>query len=183
MHTVSINCPVAGEPWLGDRQGAPGRSLVTVSFETTFHEHRAQLVRALSLSLGDRELAAEAVDEAFTRALHRWHVVGDFDSPQAWIYKTARNWATSRFRRGLRDRRYAPKIASPDSTTDLLPDPALAKALEALPSTQRNVLVLRYYLDWPIASIADALDISVGTVKSRTNRALKELNRVLGERT
>jgi len=157
--------------------GAP----MTADFARIFETERDRLIRGLALSLGDDSLASEAVDEAFTRALHRWHVVGAFDEPQAWIYRTARNWATSRFRRRSRDRRFASKIARPDATEMQTPDPALAEALAQLPPDQRNVLVLRYYLDWTINATADALDISPGTVKSRTSRALNELNRLLGE--
>lgn len=153
---------------------------MSATFESVFAAHRNELVRALSITLQDEGLAAEAVDEAFTRALHRWAVVGSFDNPEAWIYRTARNWATSLFRRRVRDSRYAHKVGQPASTTDALPDPELTAALRELPVDQRNVLVLRYFLDWPIDSIADALDISPGTVKSRTSRALADLNRILG---
>ncbi len=150
-------------------------------FSTVYAGERDRLVRALSIALGDDALATEAVDEAFTRALHRWHAVGSFDEPAAWVYRTARNWATSRFRRRSRDRRFASTIARPESTTDPTPDPQLTNALRTLPEEQRNVLVLRYFLDWTIDATADALDISPGTVKSRTNRALHELNRLLGD--
>lgn len=156
---------------------------MSVDFSTFYAAERHRLVRGLSLALGDDALANEAIDEAFTRALHRWHVVGTFDEPQAWVYRTAKNWATSRFRRRSRDRRFAPKIATPEASVDPTPDPQLADALKRLPEDQRNVLVLRYYLDWTIEAAAEALDVSAGTVKSRTNRALSELNRLLGERT
>lgn len=152
-------------------------------FSSFYQAERNRMVRAVSLAIGDDALANEAVDEAFTRALHRWHAVGSFDEPQAWVYRTARNWATSRFRRRSRDRRFAPKIAAAQTSDDVTPDPQLAAALARLSSDHRNVLVLRYYLDWTIEATADALDVSAGTVKSRTNRALAELNRLLGERT
>jgi len=155
--------------------------LMSADFSAVYASERDRLVRALSISLGDDALASEAVDEAFTRALHRWHAVGSFDEPAAWIYRTARNWATSRFRRRSRDRRFAAKIARPEATVDATPDPMLAGALRSLPDDQRNVLVLRYFLDWSIEATADALNISPGTVKSRTSRALGELNRLLGE--
>lgn len=153
---------------------------MTTDFERVFRADRDRLVRALTLSLGDASLAAEAVDEAFTRALHRWHVVGEFDNPDAWIYRTARNWAISRFRRRGRDRRYAPAIAQPDRAEDSLPDPELTAALARLDVDRRNVLVLRFFLDWSVDQVADALDISPGTVKSRTHRALSDLEAHLG---
>lgn len=156
---------------------------MTADFATVFGSERDRLVRALSLALNDESLAAEAVDEAFTRALHRWHVVGDFDNPEAWIYRTARNWAMSRFRRLGRDRRYAHKIAGADRAEDRLPDPELTAALASLDADRRDVLVLRFFLDWSIDQVADALEISPGTVKSRTHRALSDLEQLLGDQS
>ena len=156
---------------------------MSAEFTAVYTAHRDRLARALAIAINDDVLAAEAIDEAFTRALHRWHLVGAFDEPQAWVYRTARNWATSRFRRRSRDRKFAPKIARPESVEPTPADPALAAALRDLPADHRNVLVLRYFLDWTIEATASALDISPGTVKSRTNRALNELNRRLGGQT
>ena len=159
-----------------------GAGVFVADFAAIYTAHRDRLARALAITLGDDSLATEAVDEAFTRALHRWHLIGAFDEPQAWVYRTARNWATSRFRRRARDRKFAPTIAGPESIETEPADPALAKALRSLPTEHRNVLVLRYYLDWSINATAQALEISPGTVKSRTSRALHELNRLLGDR-
>lgn len=157
--------------------------VTVVDFGAVYTGHRDRLVRALAIAIGDDALAEEAIDEAFTRALHRWHLVGAFDEPQAWVYRTARNWATSRFRRRARDRKFAGALARPEVTDIAPPDPALAEALRSLSPEHRDVLVLRYYLDWSINATADALEVSPGTVKSRTNRALNELNRLLGERS
>ena len=179
METVANNASLAPPEAEAERYAR----VVTLDFTAVYTAHRDRLVRALAIAINDDGLAAEAVDEAFTRALHRWHLVGAFDEPQAWIYRTARNWATSRFRRRSRDQKFAPKIARPESTEASTPDPALANALRELPDEHRNVLVLRYYLDWSIDGTAAALDISPGTVKSRTNRALNELNRRLGGTT
>ena len=183
VRVPELASPVGGTVARTRQRRAATRVDATVKheFESVYRRHRHELVRALSITLQDDALAAEAVDEAFTRALHRWHVVGDFDNPQAWVYRTARNWATSRFRRRSRDQRYAHKVGRPESTSDVMPDPQLTNAVAALPVDQRNVLVLRYYLDWSVGSIADALDVSPGTVKSRTSRALAELKRKLGE--
>ena len=156
---------------------------MTRDFARIYANERDRLIRGLAIAIGDDALASEAVDEAFTRALHRWHAVGTFEEPEAWIYRTARNWANSRFRRRSRDRRFAAKIARPDSIERETPDAEYAHALGQLPADQRNVLVLRYYLDWTIEAAADALEISPGTVKSRTSRALNELNRLLGDRS
>jgi RNA polymerase sigma factor (sigma-70 family) len=170
----------------GSRRGVARREVehtMSADFAAVYASERDRLVRALSIAIGDEALANDAVDEAFTRALHRWNAVGSFDEPQAWVYRTARNWATSRFRRRSRDRRFGPQIARAETSVDTTSDPELAESLRSLPDDQRNVLVLRYYLDWSIDATANALEISPGTVKSRTNRALNELNRLLGDRS
>lgn len=50
-----------------------------------------------------------------------------------------------------------------------------------LPRQQRMVLVLRFFLGYSDSQIADALDCSVGTVKSNAPRALAKLRPIVGE--
>lgn len=142
------------------------------TFAAFFSAHRNSLVRALSMTIGDSNLAAEAIDEAMTRAVQRWSKVSTYSKPEAWVYRVAYNWATSRFRRIKRDREYAPRIAQPESTVDPEFDPSIEEALSTLSDDHRSVLVLRYFYDWDVQATADALEISPGTVKSRTSRAL-----------
>ncbi len=153
----------------------------TASFERFYGSHRDGLVRALAMTIGDDGLAADAVDEAMARAFQRWKTVSEYDRPQSWVYRVAFNWATSRFRRRKRDREYAPKIARPESTVDLVEDPDLEDALNRLSQDHRAVLVLRFLKDWDVTMTAEALGVSPGTVKSRTSRALDHLTRTLGE--
>jgi RNA polymerase sigma factor (sigma-70 family) len=54
-------------------------------------------------------------------------------------------------------------------------------ALAALPNRRREVLVLRFYLNLPVAEVAAMLGISQGSVKSATARGLDALARQLGE--
>ena len=144
-------------------------------FATVYRLHRGSLIRGLSIAIGDADLAADAVDEAFTRALHRWPTLSHYAAPEAWVYRAAKNWATSRFRRLGRDKSYARKIARPESVEDPEFDPGLADAIRTLSKDHHDVVVLRYFLDWPVSAVAEALKISPGTVKSRTSRALNEL--------
>ena len=143
-------------------------------FEACWQRDRDRLRRALALSIGDAQLASEAVDEAFTRAYARWSRVSRYQDPTGWIYRVAANWATS----ALRKRRLRPvrPVEHLDRAThDTVEDGALLQAIAALPAGQRTVVVLRFYLDWDVARIAAALDIAPGTVKSRLSRALDRL--------
>ena len=53
--------------------------------------------------------------------------------------------------------------------------------LRGLPPRQREALVLRYWLDLPLASIADAMGVREGTVKSQISRGLATLQAALGD--
>lgn len=144
-------------------------------FETVWRRDRDALRRALTLSVGDAQLASEAVDEAFTRAYARWSRVSKLDDPTAWLYRVAMNWATS----WLRKRRLRPILPADELDTasyDVVEDGVVREAIAALPVSQRSVVVLRFYLDWDIARIASALDVPTGTVKSRLHRALVRLH-------
>jgi RNA polymerase sigma factor (sigma-70 family) len=56
---------------------------------------------------------------------------------------------------------------------------ALLDALRALPTRQREVLVLRFYLGMVEAEVADQLGISVGSVKQHSSRGLAALQRAV----
>ena len=56
----------------------------------------------------------------------------------------------------------------------------LGRALALLPTSQRVVLVLRFWDDLTVQEVADVLRVSPGTVKSRTSRALETMRSLLG---
>lgn len=143
-------------------------------FSAFWSRERDQLRRALALSLGDIGLATEAVDEAMMRAYQHWSRVSGYESPAAWVYRVATNWATSWLRRRRR-RPTLPVEALDRPVDDRRDDLDLVGAVGRLPQHHRSIVVLRFYLDWPIERIATALDIPTGTVKSRLHRALHSL--------
>jgi len=67
--------------------------------EQTFREEFGRAVATLVRLLGDIELAAEAVQEAFLVATERWPAAGVPPNPGGWIVTTARNKALDRLRR------------------------------------------------------------------------------------
>lgn len=157
------------------------RAAVTAEeeFAAFYQEWRSPIRRSLAMALGDVGLAEEAIDEAMTRALARWHEVGSYDRPEGWLYRVGLNWARGVFRK----RRYellSDLTSSPHSWADPLPDPDLIEALGRLSLKLRSVVVARYYLDWSTAEVAEALEIPEGTVKSRLSRALQRLAGELG---
>ena len=149
-------------------------------FDEFFTRHHTQLVRALSLALGDVEFGRDAAAEGFARALERWSVVSTYVNPSGWVYRVGLNWARSG-RRRLRRERLGMRLAD-GPAADVAPrDAALVAALGQLSIEHRTVVVGRYYLDWSEAELADALDVAPGTVKSRLSRALTRLATLLEE--
>lgn len=153
---------------------ASGEVPSMTDFDGFYRSNRDRLCRALDLTIGDSDLAYEAVDEAMARAARLWEVVSKYDSPEGWVYRVALNWARSMFRR----RRPLPWRG--EALWDTLPDPDVSRAVAGLPIKLRKVVVARYYLDWSVSQIAEALMIPEGTVKSRLHRGLARLENELG---
>lgn len=160
----------------GSRQSRPAADTVPadLGFEEFHRQHRDRLVRTLALHLHDLDLATEAVDVALGRAWHQWSRLDDHHDAGSWVYRVAVNWATSWFRR----RRWISREPVPDLPVEpTLPEvrPRLRAALAGLDPDLRAVVVLRHYADLSTADTAAALDIPIGTVKSRLARALDRL--------
>lgn len=158
------------------------RSLVTESnsFEVFYQGSRDRLYRALALAFGDADIAADAVDEAMTRALERWDEVARYENPAGWVYRVGLHWGRSVQRRHSR----VPKRFSGCESYEMsVPEPGLAEAVAALPHRYRTVIVARYYLQWTPAEIAEAMRVPGATVRSRLKRALERLRRQMGVST
>lgn len=140
-------------------------------FEVFYADRRDELCRTLAVSLRDAELAREATDEAMVRACARWRKVKGMRNPAGWVYRVAFNWAMDQIRRDSRKGEFTTPLEWSLPT----PRPDLAAALDGLPVEQRSVVVLRVVHDWAEEDVAYALDLPVGTVKSRLSRALEKL--------
>jgi RNA polymerase sigma factor (sigma-70 family) len=147
------------------------------SFEVFWAREREHIRIALGMALGDAHLAADAVDEAMARAFARWRRISRYEDPAGWVFHVAMNWARS----ALRKRRLRPTLDDADlervgqTREDVPQDRELWAMVAALPLPQRTVVVLRFYLDWPLDRIAVATGVPSGTVKSRLHRAMATL--------
>lgn len=140
-------------------------------------QEHPRLVGALSLMTGDAWLAEELAQEALARACARWDRVGAMDAPGAWVHAVGLNLARSRFRRqkierralGLAGRREA---IPPPETEEAL---AIRQAVAALPTKQREAVILRYFLGHPATDAARLLGTTSGAIRQRTHKALHAL--------
>lgn len=145
-----------------------------VEFAAFWRAERDAVYRALALTLGDHRVAAEAVDEAMTRAWDRWAQVAGYDRPGAWVYRVALNWARS-WHRQMRRRVLVGPAVLDRGVDDQQPDVDVLGLLDGLSPRDRELVVLRYYLQFTPNEIAGLQGTAVGTVKSRLHRALARL--------
>jgi len=149
-----------------------------LAFDDFYRLSSSSITRALTVTLNDAELAADATNEAMTRAFQRWSKISTYDNPSAWVYRVGLNWSSSwrQRRRRERDRpvQLTPATAELDSRDD-----SLDVALAHLSLEHRAVVVCRIYLDWSVEQTAKALKVAPGTVKSRLARALAQLREVV----
>jgi RNA polymerase sigma factor (sigma-70 family) len=144
------------------------------AFAAFYDAQHASVLIAVRATLGDAQLADDAVDEAFVRAAERWSTVRDHERPAAWVYRVAINWATS-WRRKWSQRPTLPPEVLDRAHRDDLGDVTLLDDLAQLPLAQRQMLVLRYVLGYSVPETATALDVAEGTVKSAVHRARQQL--------
>lgn len=147
-------------------------------FERWYRREQPVLARSLWAVCGDRELAADAVDEAFSRALARWDRVSSMDSPGGWV----RTVALNHLRRTMRRRGLERQLLRRDRPAvqhDPPLDPDLWQAVAALPLRQREVISLRYVADLTEAEIARDLAVSEGAVSASLTKARRRLGEML----
>lgn len=149
----------------------------TGEFDAFYGRSCDRLYRAIALALGDADIAADAVNEAMTRALEHWDEVGGYENPSGWVYRVGVNWGRSEQRKNHRKPK---KSLGSDSYEMSVPEPVLVEAVSTLPPKFRTVVVARYYLQWTPAEIADSLHIPGATVRSRLKRSLERLRRNMG---
>jgi RNA polymerase sigma-70 factor (ECF subfamily) len=141
------------------------------------HEY-ARVVAAVGLITGDRQDAADAVQDALVGFLAR-PPAREITNLAAWITVVASNRARDiRRSRAAESRALArtglDEVAAETPHLDGL-DVDVRDALTALPEQQRQVCVLHYLLDQSVEQVAEGLGVSSGTVKTQLHRARKAL--------
>jgi RNA polymerase sigma-70 factor (sigma-E family) len=155
-------------------------SAVTMLFE----EHYVSLVRMARLLVDDRETAEDVVMDAFTSLYRRWTAVRDPGEADRYLRSCVLNGARSQLRRRRLRRRHESGSPQQEAACDGHESNAadrstVTQLLGTLPYRQRQVLVLRYFVDMTEAQIAYELGVSPGSVKTHASRGLAALARAL----
>lgn len=171
------------------------------AFEILLVRHRKPLYNFILRYLGDKETAEDLLQEAFMRVIKGAEAYKRQAKFTTWLYTIARNLCVDQTRR-RKHRKHAsldaPLDASEESGTllDVLPSKEMAsdrksvnkqlhetmqRAIASLSEEQREVFLMREFLDMPFKQIADVVGVPENTVKSRMRYALDKLRLELDE--
>jgi RNA polymerase sigma factor (sigma-70 family) len=189
-----MNLPSA----LGARATGADADDVAAIVSALYAGHALGLTRLAQVMLGDRAAAEDVVHDAFCGLCRRWGDLTDPRKAPAYLRSSVLNGCRSVLRRQARGAPI-PALSAELFSTEALTGaegsstgggadaPLLASedrravlaALRRLPERQREVLVLRYYLELSDAEIARTMGIGESTVRSAAHRGLTTLERLL----
>jgi RNA polymerase sigma-70 factor, ECF subfamily len=170
----------------------------TAAFRTLISRHQEDLLRFLVRLTGDRQAAEDVFQETFLQV----HISADtFDATRRfkpWLFTIAANKARDMLRKRVRRQEVdlsAPlkrdpeggqtfidlmevRIPSPDEgLQDQERDQLVQRAVDQMPQSLKEILLLAYFQRLSYAQIAEELDIPLGTVKSRLHSAVASFAR------
>lgn len=136
------------------------------------------MMHALAVQRSPRGEGDDVLQEALASA---WRKRAQFDPRRG----TARGWllaiVADQARKSHRRSRATPTVLADAAGDDQLPDLDLRRAVAALPGRQRIAVELHYFLELPVAEVAEVMSCAEGTVKASLSAARKNLRASLGE--
>jgi RNA polymerase sigma-70 factor (ECF subfamily) len=164
------------------------------AFEKLIHRHKNKIFTTINLIVKDRYLAEDLLQETFIKVVDtiksgRYNEEGKF---LPWILRIAHNLAIDTFRK---NKRY-PFVVMDDGsnvfdTLEFAEDPweneqirkdtvnKLKQLIQELPESQKQVLIMRSYLDMSFKEIAETTGVSINTALGRMRYALINLRKKL----
>jgi RNA polymerase sigma-70 factor (ECF subfamily) len=157
-------------------------------FENTMVPHMDQLHSYAFYLAGEKEEAADLLQETFLKAYRFFDKFEQGTNAKAWLYRIMRNTYINEYRRTKRQPEHV-QYDEQISAYQMLPVPAeqsndlrtlidhtmlddeMSTAIADLPEKFKSVVILRDIEDLPYEEIAEALEIPIGTVRSRLHRA------------
>ena len=170
---------------VGSVQILPAPPDPAVVVTVLYRDNALKLTRMAHIMLGSRAAAEDVVHDAFCGLYRRWDQLESKDKALAYVRSSVLNGCRTALRGGT-----ARASATTEAHTANVPSAEamavmseerreVVRALWQLPERQREVLVLRYYLDLPDDQIARDLGLAMSSVRSARRRALAALKRFL----
>ncbi|MGO4343718.1 RNA polymerase sigma factor [Pedococcus sp. 2YAF34] len=155
---------------------------VEAAVREVYDVHYGRLAGWTARLVGDHDLGHDLATEAFLKLFRDFARV---DDPRAWLYTVTANLVRDHWRK--RGRESVAYTRHEGGRDDFTPDPDLATTLTVrdavleLPDRLRVVVLLHYFADLPVATVARQLEKSEGTVKRDLFDARQRMAKTLGE--
>lgn len=151
------------------------------AFEALYWRHREWVANLASRFTGDHHLALDVLQETFLYFLKKFPGFTLSCQLRSFLYPAVRNLSIAARKKAVRsqsDNGELPELPAPPPpvTGDEMRD-RLASLVASMPETHREVLLLRFVDGMALVEIGEALEIPLGTVKSRLHNALEALRK------
>jgi RNA polymerase sigma factor (sigma-70 family) len=135
------------------------------------------------LIVRDRAAAEDIVADSLLAALDHGRSLRDDDALRPWLLRIATNKALRYRQRAAHvvELEVVERAVAADTRPTADDSLALWQAVHDLPPRMRAAVGLRYYLDLPVASVAEVLDVSPNTIKTQLKSALTHLRTALAD--
>ena len=150
------------------------------AFEALYYRYRDWIYRLAWRFTGNQQDSLDVLQETFTYLLGKFPGFELTASMTTFLYPVVKHLSIAvrnKNRRFTSDEDVINELAAPTSKETERNRSELAAALTVLPEEQREVLLMRFVDDMSLQDVATALNIPLGTVKSRLHHALKTLRK------
>ncbi len=152
-------------------------------FEELYDKYATDVLRVCYFYLGDRQKAEDVCQDVFVRLITNAPVLQE-GREKAWLLKVALNrcrdlWRGAWARRVVLGSPVFELIPAPDEISELADKQEMMEAINRLPATFKEVILLHYYQGYGITEIAEMLELPEGTISSRLSRGRKKLESIL----
>lgn len=152
-----------------------------MGIEQFYQKHKDKLIGYACAFCHDYELAEDAVQESFIKAITRSNTFKGRSEPEllSWFYVVIKRQLLDHSRKKWRTEPYMESIHDKECRNQLDSDLEFKEALKSLPDPLSTSVWLRYYLGYNSKEIGEALGVNDATVRSRLKKARELLKKGL----
>lgn len=179
----ALDSPAAAKGLDDSYQPVPNVRDDPAYFARLYDQYATDVLRVCYFYLSDREKAEDVCQDVFVR-LMTTHPLLQPGREKSWLLKVALNrcrdlWRGAWLKRVILGGPTFELIPAPDEFSRRDDQQAMMAAINQLPATFKEVILLHYYQGMNIAEIAQMLELPEGTISSRLSRGRKKLESIL----
>lgn len=152
-------------------------------FEDLYEKYATDVLRVCYFYLGDRHKAEDVCQDVFVRLITNTPDLQE-GREKAWLLKVALNrcrdlWRGAWLKRVVLGSPAFELVPAPDEFGRMAEQEEIMQAVNQLPATFKEVILLHYYQGFGISEIAEMMELPEGTISSRLSRGRKKLETIL----